>query len=266
MERLGIIAGYGEIPVLMAREAKAKGMEVIAIALKGMTSPYIEKEVDRIYWVEVGQLGKLIKTLKKEHINKAVMGGKVRKNLMFAGIKPDLRALGLWVRLNDRKDDSILVAVASELENEGITLQKATQYLSGYMAEAGVLTKRRPTGKIKKDIEFGWLIAKEIGRLDIGQTVVVKDRAVLAVEAIEGTDEAILRGGRLGRGGVTVVKVSKPNQDMRFDVPVVGLDTMKALLEAQVVALAIEAGKTIMINKEELIRIADREGIVIVGL
>lgn len=266
MEKIGLIAGYGDIPVLMAKEARAKGMEVIAIALKEVSSPEIEKEVDRVYWVGIGQLGKLIKVFKKERINKAVMGGKVRKSLMFGRIKPDLRALGLWAKLKDRKDDSILLAVAAELGKEGIALQDSTRYLSSYIAAAGILTKRRPTAEIKKDIDFGWKMAKEIGRLDIGQTVVVKDRAVLAVEAIEGTDEAILRGGRLGRGGVTVVKTSKPNQDKRFDVPVVGSGTMKALLEAQAVALAVEAGKTILINKNEMIETANKEGIVIVGL
>ncbi|MBI5044219.1 MAG: UDP-2,3-diacylglucosamine diphosphatase LpxI [Nitrospirae bacterium] len=177
-----------------------------------------------------------------------------------------MRAITLYMRLKDRKDDSLLLGIVSELEKEGIKVDEPTRYVPHILAEKGVITKRKPKKNEMSDIEFGWPIAKELGRLDIGQTVVVKEMAVLAVEAIEGTDAAIRRGGELGRGGIVVIKVAKPKQDMRFDAPVIGLNTIRTLKEAKAAALCVEAGKTILLEKEEMIRLADKEKICIIGM
>ncbi len=194
------------------------------------------------------------------------MAGGVSKKFMFGDIKPDLRALSLLLRLKDRKDDTILRTLAEELEGEGIIINEATAYIKSILAEHGTLTKREPTPEEWNDIEFGVEIAREIGRIDIGQCVVVKNRAVLAIEAIEGTDEAIRRGGRLGNHGAVIVKVRKPGQDIRFDLPTVGPDTIKSMQEVDASVLAVEAGMTVMIDRDTLIKSADETGISIVGI
>ena len=251
MKKIGLIAGNGNLPAVYAKILNKEGFKVIAIALKEETSSELEKYVDKIHWISVGQLAKLIKTLKNEDISKVIMIGKVKKTLMFRNIKPDLRAMALLAKISNLKDDSILGAVADELAKEGISLEDSTKYLSPMLVEKGILTNRKLTKQEKADVEFGWEIAKEMGRLDIGQSVVIKDKAVLAIEAIEGTDEAIKRGGKLGNGQAVVIKVSKPNQDMRFDVPVIGVNTIQALKDVQASALAVEAGKVIFTDKEE---------------
>lgn len=266
METIGLIAGDGQFPILFAEGVKKNGLRVVAVGLKDITNPILSGYVDKLHWIRVGQLGGLIKALKSEKVKKVVMAGKVPKTLMFTKIRPDMRAVSLYLKLKDRKDDSILLAVVSELEKEGIMVEEPTKYLSYLLADKGVITKKKPTKDEMKDIEFGFAIAKEMGRLDIGQTVVVKDRAVLAVEAIEGTDEAIKRGSELGRGGIVVIKAAKPKQDMRFDAPVVGLNTIKTLKEANAKALALEAGKTILIEKEEMLKMANSEGLSIIGI
>ncbi|MBI5182411.1 MAG: UDP-2,3-diacylglucosamine diphosphatase LpxI [Nitrospirae bacterium] len=266
METIGLIAGDGQFPILFAEGVKKDGLRVVAVGLKDITNPILNDHVDKLHWIRVGQLGGLIKALKSEKIKKVVMAGKVPKTLMFTKIRPDMRAVSLYIKLKDSKDDSILLGIVSELEKEGIMVEEPTRYLSYLLAEKGVITKKRPTKDEMRDIEFGFAIAKEMGRLDIGQTVVVKDRAVLAVEAIEGTDEAIKRGGELGRGGVVVIKAAKPKQDMRFDAPVIGLNTIRTLKEAKAAALCVEAGKTILLEKEEMIKLADREKICIIGV
>ncbi len=261
MNKLGLIAGEGKFPKLVARNAKESGRKVVAVALQGITTPDLSKYVDKLYWIYIGQLGKLIKIFAKEGITEAVMAGKTPKTLMFSKIKPDLRAAAFFFRLKNRKDDSILKGVAEELAREGIMLQDSTTYISSMMPKEGLLTKRSPTKNELKDIQFGWEMAREMGRLDIGQCVVVKDLAVLAIEAIEGTDEAIKRGGKLGGEGSVAVKISKPNQDMRFDVPAVGIQTVKSLIEAKSSVLAVEAEKTIMFDQEEMVKLADETGI-----
>lgn len=266
METIGLIAGDGQFPILFAEGVKKDGLRVVAVGLKDITNPILNDYVDKLHWIRVGQLGGLIKALKSEKIKKVVMAGKVPKTLMFTKIRPDIRAVSLYIKLKDRKDDSILLGIVSELEKEGIMVEEPTKYLSYLLADKGIITKKRPTKNEMKDIEFGFAIAKEMGRLDIGQTVVVKDRAVLAVEAIEGTDEAIKRGGELGRNGVVVIKAAKPKQDMRFDAPVVGLNTIKTLKEVKAKALAVEAGKTILIEKEEMLKMANSEGLSIIGI
>lgn len=266
MEGIGLIAGDGNFPIILSNGLREKGKKVIAVGLENITSPALENGVESLHWIKVGQLGRLIKIFKKEGINRVVMAGKVSKTFMFKDIRPDLRAISLYLKLKDRKDDTLLLGIVSELEKEGIKVEEPTRYVPHLLAEKGVITKRKPKKEELKDIEFGWPIAKEMGRLDIGQTVVVKDRAVLAVEAIEGTDAAIRRAGDLGRGGIVVIKVAKPKQDMRFDAPVIGLNTIRTLKEAKAAALCVEAGKTILLEKEDMIKLADKEKICIIGM
>lgn len=266
MEGIGLIAGDGNFPIILSNGLREKGKKVIAVGLENITSPALENSVESLHWIKVGQLGRLIKIFKKEGINRVVMAGKVSKTFMFKDIRPDLRAISLYLKLKDRKDDTLLLGIVSELEKEGIKVEEPTRYVPHLLAEKGVITKRKPKKEELKDIEFGWPIAKEMGRLDIGQTVVVKERAVLAVEAIEGTDAAIRRAGELGRGGIVVIKVAKPKQDMRFDAPVIGLNTIRTLKEAKAAALCVEAGKTILLEKEDMIKLADKEKICIIGM
>jgi hypothetical protein len=265
VKKIGLIAGNGEFPIAFARAAKQKGMQVIAVAHEDETLPELAEIVDRIFWVKVGQLGKLIKIFKEQDVSNVLMAGGIKKTRLFGGAVPDLRGMALLARIIHKKDDSLLRAVAEELESEGITVRESTLYLDNLLARHGVLTKRKPSRDELQDIEFGWQAAKEIGRLDIGQTVVVKNQAVLAVEAIEGTDEAIRRGGRLCREGAVIVKICKPHQDLRFDLPAIGLQTMKSMLEVKASCLAIEAGKTIILDREAVIQEADRTGIAIMA-
>ncbi len=266
MKKIGIIAGNGEFPVEFAKAAKQKGLMVVSAAHEGETLPELAQWSDALCWVKVGHLGKIIKFFKEQDVHDVLMAGGIKKTRLFSGALPDLRGAALLARMIAKKDDSILRAVAEELESEGITVRESTLYLDNLLAPAGVLSRRKPSKDEWKDITFGWQMAKEIGRLDIGQTIVVKDMAVLAVEAIEGTDEAIRRGGKLCGEGAVVVKICKPQQDLRFDLPATGLRTVEAMQEVKAACLAIEAGRTIMIQKEALIAKADQAGIAIVAL
>jgi len=266
MEKIGLIAGNGKLPILIAKALKEGNSKVTAVAYKGEALDILEEYVDRIFWIDVGQLRKLIEIFKGEGICNVVMIGGVPKTLMFSGIKPDSMASSFLSKLKNKKDDLLLRAFARELENNGINVRSSTQYVPSILAKKGCLTKRIPTKNECEDIEFGKDIAMGIGELDIGQTVVVKDQVILAIEAIEGTDEAIKRGGRLGNGQAVVVKMSKPNQDMRFDIPVIGMETIHSLKDVKASVLAIEADKTIVLDKEEMVRIADKEGISIVAI
>jgi DUF1009 family protein len=266
MQKIGLIAGNGTFPIAFARAAKQKGMQVIAVAHEGETLPELAQWVDGIFWIKVGQLGKLISIFKEQGVKDALMAGGIKKTRLFGGGMPDLRAVTLLAKMMYKKDDSILRAVADELESEGITIRESTLYLDSILASPGVLTKRKPTKDEQKDIDFGWQLAKEVGKLDIGQTVVVKDQAVLAVEAIEGTDEAIRRGGLLCGQGAVVVKVCKPQQDLRFDLPAIGTQTIQTMKQVKAACLAIEARKTIIIDQEIVVREADAAGITIVAI
>jgi hypothetical protein len=266
MKRIGLIAGNGNFPLAFARAAKQKGLEVIAVAHEGETLPELAQWVDSISWVKVGQLGKLIKVFKDRDVHDVLMAGGIKKTRLFDGALPDLRGIAVLARMVHKKDDSLLRAVATELESEGITVRESTLFLDNLLAAPGVLTKRKPSKEEKLDIEFGWQMAKEIGKLDIGQTLVVKDQAVLAVEAIEGTDEAIKRGGLLCGSGAVVIKVCKPHQDLRFDLPAIGLQTIASMTQVKAACLAIEAGKTIILDRETLLQEADRAGISIVAV
>ncbi len=266
MNKIGIIAGSGIFPQECAKAAKQKGLAVIAVAHEGETREDLAQWVDAIFWVKVGQLGKIISIFKEQGVNDALMVGGIKKTRLFGGAMPDLRGAAFLAKMALKKDDSMLRAIADELAGEGIIVKESTLFLESLLAPAGVLTKRKPSRDERKDVEFGWQMAKEIGRLDIGQTVVVKDRAILAVEAIEGTDEAIRRGSRLCKEGAVVVKICKPNQDFRFDLPAVGRETVRAMQETKAACLAIEAEKTIMFEREAVVGDADRAGIAIVAL
>jgi DUF1009 family protein len=266
MKVLALIAGMGELPKLIAEEARAKGYRVVAVALEPLADKDLAHHVDEIKHVNVGKLGEIIDSIKKSHAKEAVMAGKVPKSLLYKSkIIPDLRAVKLLFSLKDKSDDSILLAIAKELSKDGITLLNTTDFASDIMTPEGLLTEETISENEWKDIAFGWKIAKEIGRLDIGQTVVVKDQAVMAIEAIEGTDAAILRGGKLAGEGAVIVKVSKPKQDMRFDVPVVGMNTLEVMIEVNARVLAIETGKSILLQRKKMIKEADESGISIVG-
>jgi DUF1009 family protein len=266
MQKIGIIAGNGDFPLEFAKAAKRKGLTVVSVAHEEETLPELAQWSDAICWVKVGHLGKVIKFFKEQDVHDVLMAGGIKKTRLFSGSLPDLRGAALLARMIAKKDDSLLRAVAEELEQEGITVRPSTLYLDDLLAPAGIMTRRKPSKDEWKDITFGWHLAKEIGRLDIGQTVVVKDLAVLAVEAIEGTDEAIRRGGNLCREGAVVVKICKPQQDLRFDLPATGIRTIATMREVKAACLAVEAGKTIMIQKEALIAQAEEAGIAIVAL
>lgn len=265
---LGIIAGNGDLPLLIAKEALHKGYYVVIFALEPVAE-VPDDAGDEVIRLNVGKLGGLLKALKTAGVSEIVMAGKVTKELIYNGggkVTPDLKALGLLMSLKDRKDDTIMRAVCEEIESLGIKIRNTTDFAGRLLMPEGVLTKRKPSRSELKDLEFGYRMAKEIGKLDIGQTVVVKDLAVMAVEAIEGTDEAIRRGGKLAREGAVVVKVSKPDQDFRFDVPVVGLNTVKALAEVSGRVLGVESKKALILQREELIEFANKKGISIIGI
>ena len=266
-DRIGLIAGNGRFPIIFAQAARKKGVEVIAIGINEETSKDLEKFVNKIYWLGVGELDRLLKILREENLRSIVMAGQVKHKLLFdKNIKIDERMRFLLGSLKNKKTDSIIGAVAKLLELKGIKVLSSIIFLSEYLPKKGVLTKQLPDERVLKDIDFGRKIAKAIAGLDIGQSVVVKDRVVLAVESIEGTDEAIRRAERYGKDGIVVIKVTKPRQDMRFDVPVIGPDTIKLLQEVKAACIAIEAKKTLIIDKLETLRLAEASGISIVAI
>lgn len=265
-QRIGLIAGNGRFPIIFADNAKRLGYTVSAVAHIGETAPELEQHVERIHWIKIGQFNKLISALKEDGIRQAVMLGGVSKTHVFTTVRPDFRALALASRLRAWKDDAILREVAAELEREGIQIRESTFGLTGILVEEGALTKRSPTKKEWEDIDFGWDMAHEIGRLDIGQCVVIKDRVVVAVEAVEGTDETIRRAGALGREGVVVVKRCKPQQDLRFDLPAVGPRTIETMEAVHAAVLALEAGRTVLLDRDETLGKAEQAGIAIVGI
>lgn len=265
MEKLGLIAGSGKLPLIFARETKREA-DIATVALSGYTSPEVESLVGKTLWVKIGEFDRAVKFLLSEGATRVVMIGKVPQTVLLNQAGFNERISLLLRKLGSKQTESILRALADELEKEGIKLVDGRKYLSSYLASPGVLSERRPNERELKDIQFGKMIVKEIGRLDIGQTVVIKNGVILAVEAIEGTDRAIRRGANLGGEGVVVIKMSKPQQDMRFDIPVVGRRTIELLREIKASALAIEAERTVILDREELIKIADEAGICIVAI
>lgn len=265
-KKLGLIAGNGKFPLIFAAEAKRDGYIVVAAAHRGETDQAIEKIVDELAWVYVGQLGHIIQFFQRAGVTQAVMAGGIRKVRLFGNFRPDLRGARFLARLKSREDDALLRGIADELAADNIHILESTLCLSHIVATEGVMTTRTPCEKEWEDINLGFQTAKEIGRLGIGQTVVVKNHVVVAVEAVEGTDAAIHRAGTLAKAGFVVVKVSKPHQDLRFDVPAVGVDTIKNLHAAGGKVLAVESGKTILLEKENLLALANQHDICVVGL
>ncbi|WP_296826119.1 LpxI family protein [uncultured Megasphaera sp.] len=264
MEKVGLLAGIGKLPVEFMRAAKHLGYEVVVIAVVSDVEPELAAEADTYYEINVAKLDKIIKTLKKNDVSKVTMIGKVTKEILFKGLKfPDWRAIKLLAKLHNRKDDTIMLAIVDELAKDGLEVVDQTLYLKDLMPDMGVLSRRKPTEEEEDDIRFGFVTAKAMGGMDIGQTVVVKHKAVMAVEAIEGTDACIRRGGALGREKSVVVKVAKPNQDPRFDVPAVGRQTVLSMIESNCNVLAMEAGRTLFVEQDEVLRLADSHGIVI---
>ena len=263
---IGIIAGGGQFPLLFAQAARDSGRSVVAVGHLHETDAGLEGLADSFCWVKLGQLGKIISFLQRNGVRETAFLGTITKTKIFTNVWPDLKGLSLWNKIDIKHDDSILRALASSLEEEGIKVVESTLYLRQLLFPHGVLTKKKPTPTQMEDIRFGWRIGREIGRLDIGQCVVVRDCTVLAVEAIEGTDAAIKRGGALGRNKAVVVKVRKPGQDFRFDLPAIGPTTIASMLEVEASVLAVEAGQSLLFDSEEVIRLANKSGIVIVGL
>lgn len=267
MKVIGLLAGVGRLPVDFARAASGMGFAVIAIGVVPGVDPELAQAASRYYSIGAGELGRVVAVLKQEGVQEITMLGKVTKELLFSGaVALDDRMKRLLAGLNDQNDDTILLALAKELAGEGIGVLDQTALIRSQMPGAGVLTRRQPTEAERADMEYGLEMARQIGGLDIGQTVVVKNRAVMAVEAIEGTDACILRGSALGRGGVTVAKTAKPNQDARFDVPAVGPDTIRAMIEGGAAALVIEAGKTLLVDRRTTLQLAEENGITIVAM
>lgn len=263
---IGLIAGGGQFPVIFSKAARESGLSVIAIGIEGDASPSLSQHVDRFFSVKLGEVGKIIKLLKTHNARRVVLAGHVDKKRIYSRIKLDWRGARLAMKLLNKNDDALLRIFAEELEKEGITVEPSTLFLRSLIAPEGVLSKRVPGQREVKDIAFGWKLAKAIGSMDVGQCVVVKHQAVLALEAIDGTDATIVRGGQLCGGGAVVVKVSKPNQDLRFDVPAVGLNTIETMKKVGATVLAVEAGKTLIFDREAMIEEANRAGISIVGI
>ena len=260
----GLIAGNGDFPFLVLEGARSRGIEMAVIAIREEASPNLERAAKRLHWVSLGELSRAIELLHKEGVKRAVMAGQVKHNKIFSSIRPDWRLAKLLFSLNTKNTDALIGAVARVLEDEGIELVNSTEFLGSLLPQTGVLTKRAPDESERADIEYGRHIARQIAGLDLGQTVVIRDRACVAIEAMEGTDETIERAGRIAGGQrLVVVKVSKPKQDMRFDVPVVGRKTVDVMKQANATALAIDAGRTLLFERDDLIRAANEAGIAI---
>jgi DUF1009 family protein len=268
--QLGLIAGNGRFPFLVLDAARGAGHDVTVIALKEEAFPELADVAAKpptaaLHWVSLGHLGEWISLLKAAGVSQAVMAGQVKHTKLFADIVPDLTAMGVLMRLKARNTDAIISGVADALRDHGITLMDSTAFLAPLMAREGVLTARAPSEAERSDFEFGYPVADRIAGMDIGQSIAVKAAAVVAVEAMEGTDQIIARAGQLAGGGVCIIKVAKPDQDMRFDVPVVGVSTIAAMNAAGATALSVDAGKTLMIDGDAIIQAANEAGIAIIG-
>jgi DUF1009 family protein len=280
-DTLGLIAGNGRFPFLLLEAARAHGLRVVVAAIKEETDPEMneraaaEPEIVRVHWISLGELSKLIETFHREGVSRAVMAGQVKHKQIFSSIRPDWKLAKLLMNLRTRNTDMLLGAVAKVLADEGITLESSTMFLEPMLAPAAVMTRRAPDGTETSDIEYGLKVARGVAGFDLGQTVVIAAGACVAVEAMEGTDATIARAGALFRTldagettlerRLTVVKVAKPNQDMRFDVPVVGVPTIAAMIEAGATCLCVEAGRTLVFDREAMVAAAAEAGIAIVG-
>jgi DUF1009 family protein len=276
MQRIGLIAGNGKFPFLVLDAARAQGYEVVVAAIKEETSPEIESHgASAVCWLSLGELSRLIETFKREGVQRAIMAGQVRHKQIFSAIQPDWRLAKLLLSLTTRNTDSLLGAVAKVLADEGITLENSTWLLEPLLVKPGVLTQRRPTEQERKNIDYGRTVARQLTHLDIGQTVVIAESACVAVEAMEGTDATIERAGLIMRSlhgdastlsrGLTVVKIAKPAQDMRFDVPVIGVNTIEVMQTAGATCLALDAGKCLLLEGEKIPEAANAAGIAVVS-
>lgn len=266
---VGLVAGAGRLPFELARGARRAGRRVVAVAFEGFADPALAASVDALAWVRIGELGALLEALRRSGAREVVVAGTVPKEQLFANpdaIRVDERGAAFLAGLHDRSDDAILRGLGDVLEAEGLRVVPQTVYARELLALEGALGRIEPSAALAADVAWGWPLAKALGRLDVGQTLVVKDKTLLAVEAIEGTDAAIRRGGALGRGGVVVIKIFKPGQDARFDAPTIGPETVATLAEAGAALLAVEAGRTLVLDREEVVRRADAHGIALLGV
>jgi UDP-2,3-diacylglucosamine hydrolase len=262
---LGIIAGNGVYPRLVADGARKAGVKkIVAAAFSGETDPILEEHVELVEWMRVGQLGRILKFFRSQDIHDAIMAGQIAPKNLF-DLRPDLKALMLLGKLKERNAESIFAAIADELAKIDVALLPATTFLEDSLARSGLIAGPKLSPRQEHDVELGWNVAKEIARLDIGQTIVIKNGTIVAVEALEGTNEAIKRGGTLARDGAVMVKVSKPNQDMRFDVPVIGVETVRIAAESGVRVVAVEAGKTLLLEREAVIALANDSNMSVVA-
>jgi len=265
LHTLGIIAGNGVYPQLLADVARKAGVKrIVAAAFTDETDPVLGQQVDTLEWMRVGQLGRLLKFFREQDIHHAIMAGQIAPKNLF-DLRPDLKALMLLGKLTQRNAESIFAAIADELAKIDVELLPATTFLEDCLASAGLIAGAKLNRREEEDVDLSWKIAKEIARLDIGQTVIVKNGTIVAVEALEGTNEAIRRAGALARGGAVMVKVAKPNQDMRFDVPVIGVETLRVAAEAKLRVIAIEAGKTLLLEHDAIVDLANRSKISIIA-
>ena len=265
LHALGIIAGNGVYPRLLADGARKAGVKkIVAAAFTGETDPTLEHHVELVEWMRVGQLGRLLKFFRSQDIHHAIMAGQIAPKNLF-DLRPDLKALMLLGKLKERNAESIFAAIADELAKVEVDLLPATTFLEDSLARPGLIAGPKLSPRQEHDVELGWDIAKEIARLDIGQTIVIKNGTIVAVEALEGTNEAIKRGGTLAREGAVMVKVSKPNQDMRFDVPVIGVETVRIAAESGVRVIAVEAGKTLLLERDAVIALASGSNMSVVA-
>jgi UDP-2,3-diacylglucosamine hydrolase len=277
-QKLGLIAGNGSFPLLLLDAARAQGAQVVVAAIKEETSPQIESRgAASVHWLSLGELGKLIETFKREGVSTAIMAGQVKHKQIFSAIRPDWRLAKVLFSLGTRNTDSLIGAVAKVLEDEGIHLISSTSYLEPLLAKPGVLTRRAPSDAEQKNIDYGRQVARHLAQYDIGQTVVIAEAACVAVEAMEGTDATILRAGEIMKStahegdsvlsrALTVVKVAKPNQDMRFDVPVAGVKTIETMERAGATCLAVDAGKCLFLDGDKIIAAADEAGVAIIAV
>jgi UDP-2,3-diacylglucosamine hydrolase len=264
-EILGIIAGNGVYPRLLADSARKAGVKrIVAAAFTGETDPSLEQHVDLVEWMRVGQLSRLLKFFREQGIRAAIMAGQIAPKNLF-DLRPDWKALLMLARLKERNAESIFAAIGAELRKIDVELLPATSFLENYLAPTGLICGPELVRREEEDVDLGWKTAKEIARMDVGQTVIVKNGTVLAVEGLEGTNEAIRRGGKLAREGAVVVKVAKPNQDMRFDVPVIGVETIGVAREAHIRVIAVEAGKTLLLERDAIVDLANQSKISIVA-
>jgi DUF1009 family protein len=265
--RYGLIAGNGKFPFLVLEAARSQGIDMVVAAIKEETYPEIEQHAKTVHWMSLGQLGKLIKTFKSEGVNRAIMAGQVKHKQIFSSIVPDLKMLQLLASLAVKNTDSLIGAVARMLESEGIYLMDSTLFLRPLLPEPGLITARAPSDEEQHDLDYGYKIARELGRLDLGQSVVICDGACVALEAMEGTDAVIERAASLVNGRpIRVIKLAKPNQDLRFDVPVIGPATVRLMARLKATALSIEARKTLMIDREEIVREGNQSDVAIIAV